>query len=183
VPRSGHCPLAVVQAHLCFEKRVPRFHVINARDLIGSNGQKDTNLCTTAWTLDFGDTCEELPKEKPGSVIVIFVHGYNTDLPGAMQDAAALRRTLVESDDRLRTNKQPDPGASGLSFYTFLWRGDPGRLEFGAHQTNAMDFRLERSPGGACTHWKSAALSRRTWKPDIRAEVLRQQLASPAGRI
>src|ERR1700731_3757433 len=23
-------------------------------------------------------------------------------------------------------------------------------------------FRLERSPGGACTHWKSAALSRRT---------------------
>src|SRR5689334_1517247 len=29
-------------------------------------------------------------------------------------------------------------------------------------------FRLERSPGGACTHWKSAALSRRTWIPDIR---------------
>ncbi len=24
-------------------------------------------------------------------------------------------------------------------------------------------FRLERSPGGACTRWKSAALSRRTW--------------------
>src|SRR5271166_6312844 len=24
-------------------------------------------------------------------------------------------------------------------------------------------FRLERLPGGACTHWKSAALSRRTW--------------------
>src|ERR1700724_3353703 len=29
-------------------------------------------------------------------------------------------------------------------------------------------FRLERSPGGACTHWKSAALSRRTWKGDLR---------------
>jgi len=28
-------------------------------------------------------------------------------------------------------------------------------------------FRLERSPGGACTHWKSAALSRRTWKTAI----------------
>src|ERR1700756_5630149 len=28
-------------------------------------------------------------------------------------------------------------------------------------------FRLERSPGGACTHWKSAALSRRTWKGDL----------------
>src|SRR5271169_5334454 len=28
-------------------------------------------------------------------------------------------------------------------------------------------FRLERSPGGACTHWKSAALSRRTWRADI----------------
>jgi hypothetical protein len=26
-------------------------------------------------------------------------------------------------------------------------------------------FRLERSPGGACTHWKSAALSRRTPEP------------------
>src|SRR5712691_3853471 len=25
-------------------------------------------------------------------------------------------------------------------------------------------FRLERSPGGACTRWKSAALSRRTWE-------------------
>src|SRR6185312_5148849 len=25
-------------------------------------------------------------------------------------------------------------------------------------------FRLERLPGGACTHWKSAALSRRTWE-------------------
>ena len=28
-------------------------------------------------------------------------------------------------------------------------------------------FRLERSPGGACTHWKSAALSRRTWEADL----------------
>src|SRR6266705_7001258 len=28
-------------------------------------------------------------------------------------------------------------------------------------------FRLERSPGGACTHWKSAALSRRTWKAGL----------------
>src|SRR5271170_8075073 len=28
-------------------------------------------------------------------------------------------------------------------------------------------FRLERSPGGPCTHWKSAALSRRTWKADL----------------
>src|ERR1700758_4437754 len=30
-------------------------------------------------------------------------------------------------------------------------------------------FRLERSPGGACTRWKSAALSRRTWIADISA--------------
>src|SRR5271169_6470781 len=29
-------------------------------------------------------------------------------------------------------------------------------------------FRLERSPGVACTHWKSAALSRRTWRAVIR---------------
>jgi hypothetical protein len=28
-------------------------------------------------------------------------------------------------------------------------------------------FRLEHSPGGACTHWKSAALSRRTPNPDV----------------
>src|SRR5215471_12307119 len=33
-------------------------------------------------------------------------------------------------------------------------------------------FRLERSPGGACTHWKSAALSRRTWKAHIRTGFL-----------
>ncbi len=29
-------------------------------------------------------------------------------------------------------------------------------------------FRLERSPGGACTRWKSAALSRRTWTAVLR---------------
>ena len=29
-------------------------------------------------------------------------------------------------------------------------------------------FRLERSPGGACTRWKSAALSRRTWTTVLR---------------
>src|SRR6516162_8229839 len=33
-------------------------------------------------------------------------------------------------------------------------------------------FRLERSPGGPCTHWKNAALSRRTWKPDIRSPAI-----------
>ena len=33
-------------------------------------------------------------------------------------------------------------------------------------------FRLERSPGGFCTHWKSAALSRRTWKADIRTRFM-----------
>src|SRR6476660_108574 len=35
-------------------------------------------------------------------------------------------------------------------------------------------FRLERSPGGACTHWKSAALSRRTWKAAIRTGFLHE---------
>jgi hypothetical protein len=35
-------------------------------------------------------------------------------------------------------------------------------------------FRLERSPGGAYTHWKSAALSRRTWKADIDTRFLRE---------
>jgi hypothetical protein len=39
-------------------------------------------------------------------------------------------------------------------------------------------FRLERSPGGPCTHWKSAALSRRTWRADIRAPY-RERLGSP----
>src|ERR1700694_4731286 len=32
-------------------------------------------------------------------------------------------------------------------------------------------FRLERSPGGACTRWKSAALSRRTWTPVLHREA------------
>jgi hypothetical protein len=34
-------------------------------------------------------------------------------------------------------------------------------------------FRLERSPGGACTRWKSAAFSRRMWIADIPARFLR----------
>src|SRR5262245_24508189 len=32
-------------------------------------------------------------------------------------------------------------------------------------------FRLERSPGGACTHWKSPALSRRTWSAVLRLDT------------
>src|SRR5882762_4327262 len=40
-------------------------------------------------------------------------------------------------------------------------------------------FRLERSPGGACTHWKSAALSRRTWKAELLKSVLTRRV--PAG--
>src|SRR5690242_7556400 len=38
-------------------------------------------------------------------------------------------------------------------------------------------FRLERSPGGPCTHWKSAALSRRTWFADIELFGLSQVFA------
>src|SRR6266705_1260886 len=33
-------------------------------------------------------------------------------------------------------------------------------------------FRLERLPGGACTHWKSAALSRRTPFPAVGASEM-----------
>src|SRR6201981_3180695 len=39
-------------------------------------------------------------------------------------------------------------------------------------------FRLERSPGGACTHWKSAALSRRTWKLELLARAV-----APDGKV
>ena len=40
-------------------------------------------------------------------------------------------------------------------------------------------FRLERSPGGPCTHWKSAAFSRRTWFADIRVSPLGRQGCAP----
>ena len=43
-------------------------------------------------------------------------------------------------------------------------------------------FRLERSPGGACTHWKSAALSRRTWEAVIRSPSLGWPRGVPPGR-
>src|SRR6516162_6555642 len=36
-------------------------------------------------------------------------------------------------------------------------------------------FRLERWPGGACTRWKRAALSRRTWIADLRRDLLGRQ--------
>ncbi len=36
----------------------------------------------------------------------------------------------------------------------------------------AVGFRLERWPGGTCTHWKSAALPRRTPKVIITATAL-----------
>ena len=41
-------------------------------------------------------------------------------------------------------------------------------------------FRLERSPGGACTHWKSAALSRRTWEAEVEPHRLRNDLSGKA---
>src|SRR5262245_58955729 len=45
-------------------------------------------------------------------------------------------------------------------------------------------FRRERSPGGPCTHWKSAALSRRTSKADFysAARGAIREIASATGR-
>src|SRR5215472_4638035 len=43
-------------------------------------------------------------------------------------------------------------------------------------------FRRERSPGGPCTHWKSAALSRRTWFAVIRIRQARYRAASACER-
>src|SRR6516162_11460052 len=42
-------------------------------------------------------------------------------------------------------------------------------------------FRRERSPGGPCTHWKSAALSRRTWIADLRRGPLGRQVCAASG--
>ena len=41
-------------------------------------------------------------------------------------------------------------------------------------------FRLERSPGGACTRWKSAALSRRTWIPVLGTRGFHRPLSDPS---
>src|SRR5271169_1346254 len=42
-------------------------------------------------------------------------------------------------------------------------------------------FRLERSPGGPCTHWKSAALSRRTWTPVLRRDARQRRGSAGSG--
>src|SRR5215472_902375 len=42
-------------------------------------------------------------------------------------------------------------------------------------------FRRERSPGGPCTHWKSAALSRRTWIADLHESHGARRFRSFAG--
>src|SRR5215472_15736424 len=44
-------------------------------------------------------------------------------------------------------------------------------------------FRRERSPGGACTHWKSAALARRTWEAGIRSGFPRELSDCSADRL
>ncbi len=43
-------------------------------------------------------------------------------------------------------------------------------------------FRLERLPGGPCTRWRSAALSRRTWIPDLGTRGERSEI-STGGRL
>ena len=60
--------------------------------------------------------------------------------------------TLRPAHSRSHQNRDRYPGASDISSPPCL----PGC------------FRLERSPGGPSTHWKSAALSRRTWFAGIR---------------
>src|SRR5258707_15211221 len=44
-------------------------------------------------------------------------------------------------------------------------------------------FRLERPPGGACTRWKSAALSRRTWRAAIRQMPERSPIRGRASSV
>jgi hypothetical protein len=44
----------------------------------------------------------------------------------------------------------------------FVTRFTEGFSQLVTSLTAPVAFRLERSPGGACTHWKSAAFSRRT---------------------
>jgi len=63
---------------------------------------------------------------------------------------------------------------SGLSVAApFVWRcPSTRRLQpFRCLHSCSGCFRLERLPGGACTHWRSAAFSRRTPKPDIRGRL------------
>src|SRR5262245_63545683 len=42
-------------------------------------------------------------------------------------------------------------------------------------------FRRDRSPGGPCTHWKSAALSRRTWIPDLGRKARQWRVCGESG--
>jgi hypothetical protein len=56
-------------------------------------------------------------------------------------------------------------GNLGFTPKSFAPRYQPHRPPWGA------------IPGGACTHWKSAALSRRTWKPDIASHAARKPAA------
>src|ERR1700745_2574695 len=43
-------------------------------------------------------------------------------------------------------------------------------------------FRRERSPGGPCTHWKSAALSQRTWRAVLLREARQWARRSGSGQ-
>jgi pimeloyl-ACP methyl ester carboxylesterase len=117
--------------------RTPKFHIVNVRDLIDADGQQKSGVKPNDWTIDFAGQHAELPSLERDSLVVIFVHGYNTPLSSALHNATALHNMLVEIDDRLRVGKPTAPRKSPMTFYAFLWRGNFGEVNFGTAQIAA----------------------------------------------
>lgn len=117
---------------------VPSFHVISARDIVDSTGNKIEGFREGYWTLDFGPAQKNSFEHEKGSKIVIFVHGYNTSLSKALHYGTALRTNLLMAAlDQLSRKSSTSKLTSLPIVYLFLWRGDLGKYNFGNAQRAA----------------------------------------------
>jgi pimeloyl-ACP methyl ester carboxylesterase len=111
------------------ERRPERLHIVNARDMIDDSGGRIAGAAPGDWSLDFSGGKGALPEERDDSLVIIFVHGYNTPLGDAMRDADGLRANLMTA--------LPPALHPAFSLYAFLWRGNFGEISFGTAQAAA----------------------------------------------
>lgn len=110
--------------------------VIDARGAVDANGR--TIKASPSWITNVlpGTIVSSPPHDLgfdlryPPSVIIIFVHGYNTSATEGLSDSIALWRYIRDSNDFVRTTDKAVPRTDSMSFYAFLWRGDYDAVNF-----------------------------------------------------
>jgi pimeloyl-ACP methyl ester carboxylesterase len=126
-------PRVAEQFRLARENHVT---VIDARGAVDVNGRATHASPMWITNVQPGTIVSSPPHDlgvdlrRPPSVIIIFVHGYNTSASEALADSNVLWRYIQDSNDSRRTTDKALPRTNSMAFYAFLWKGDYGKLNF-----------------------------------------------------